>query len=238
MVLSRQIKVILFGMTGYGNNALKVLMEKPYIEIIGVLAPKKPDAPYPYYKCEKLHDVVIKEGFALYEGLNLKDKNNTLLIESLSPDLIVVGSFNQIIPVDIISIPKLGVINVHPSLLPKYRGATPTVWALINNEEETGVTVHFIENEKVDSGRIVLQAKLKIKPSDTDGSLRFRLAELSEKVLSEAIDLILTKDKKTFPQQDESRATYYPKLVLKETEIKMDREHLQRCCGCILQQSS
>ena len=226
-----KVKVILFGMTGFGNNALNVLIKKPYIELIGVLAPKKQESPYPYYKCEKLHDVLIKNGIALYEGLNLKDKNNILLIESLSPDLIVVGNFNQIIPMDIISIPKLGVINVHPSLLPKYRGATPTVWALMNNEEETGVTVHFIENEKVDSGRIVLQAKLKIKPLDTDGSLRFRLAELSEKVLSEAIDLIMTKDKKTFPQQDESRATYYPKRALKDAEINMDREHIQRCYG-------
>lgn len=213
-----KVKVILFGMTGFGNNALNVFMKKPYIELIGVLAPKKQESPYPYYKCEKLHDVVIKKGIALYEGLNLKDKNNILLIESLSPDLIVVGSFNQIIPMDIISIPKLGVINVHPSLLPKYRGATPTVWALLNNEEETGVTVHFIDDEKVDSGRIISQAKLKIKPSDTDSSLRFRLAELSEEVLSDALDLIIIKGKKTFQQQDESRATYYPKRTLKDAE--------------------
>ena len=83
-----------------------------------------------------------------------------MFIKKLSPDIIIVSSFNQIIPKPIISIPKLGVINIHPSLLPKYRGATPTVWALMNGEKETGVTIHFIEDERIDNGNIITQSRL------------------------------------------------------------------------------
>lgn len=206
-------------MTGFGNSALKVLTRQASVEVIGVFTSEREDTPFPYYECEKLHDTVVKSGIALYEGLNFKDEKTYDIIKKLSPEIIIVSSFNQIIPKSIISIPKLGMINIHPSLLPKYRGATPTVWALMNGEEETGVTVHFIADEKVDFGRIIAQAKLKIKPSDTDGSLRFKLAELSEKVLSNALSLILSKDKKMFPLQNESQAAYYPKRTLKDARI-------------------
>ncbi len=217
-----KIKVILFGMTGQGNNALKALVEEPSINLLGVFTSKRQDAPYPYYRCEQLQDIVLRAGIPLYEGLSLKEKETHQIIEKLKPDIIVVSSFNQIIPKDVISVPKLGVINIHPSLLPKYRGATPTVWALMNGEEETGVTAHFIEDERVDSGRIIAQTKLKIEPADNDGVLRFKLVNLSESVLTKALSLVLTKERETFHVQNESEATYYPKRSLKDAEIKTD----------------
>lgn len=216
-------KVLLFAMTGFGNNALKVLISQPFIKVIGVFTPKRQETPFPYYECEKLHDLVVNDGIALYEGLILRKESTYQLIKTLSPGLIVVSSFDQIIPETIISIPRLGVVNVHPSLLPKYRGRTPTVWALTNGEEETGVTVHFIEDKKIDRGRIIEQARLKIEPSDTDGTLRLKLAKLSEGVLAEALSLILIRGKETFPLQNESEATYYPKRTLNDAEINLGR---------------
>jgi methionyl-tRNA formyltransferase len=218
-----KIRVLLFGMTGFGNSALKILVSYPRIELLGVLVPKKQDMPFPYYKCEKLQDSVTKIGVTFYEGLKLKEKKTIELIASICPDLIVVSSFNQIIPLAIISIPIVGVINIHPSLLPKYRGATPTVWALLNGEKKTGITVHFIEDERIDCGRIIAQAKLNIETPDTDGILRLKLAQLSESVLTDALNLIFTKDKKTFPLQNESEATYFPKRTLKDAEIDIHR---------------
>ncbi len=217
------IRVLLFAMTGFGNNALKVLSETSFVNLIGVFIPGRLETPFPYYECKKIEGEAESRGIHLYEDFHLREESAYKTIKNLSPDLIVVGGFNQILPENIISIPKLGAANIHPSLLPKYRGATPTAWALINGEKETGVTVHFIENEKLDQGRIVSQARTKINPSDTDGSLRFRLAMLSEDALREAVDAIISKDKGDFAVQDEAEATYYPKRTLKDAEIILDR---------------
>lgn len=218
-----KIKVILFGMTGFGNNALKVLTGKPFIEVAGVLTPYREANPFPYYECEKIHDLAISLKIPLYEGLVFKEKKTIDFIRALEPDLIVIAGFNQIINKDIISTARYGVINVHPSLLPKYRGATPTVWALMNGEKETGVTVHFIEDERIDSGKIIAQSRLEIAPTDVDGTLRFRLAALSENTLAEALKLILKNDKNKFALQDESAATYYPKRSLKDAAIDINK---------------
>lgn len=218
-----KIKAILFGMTGFGNNALEVLLNHPSVATIAVFTPERQAGFFPYYECEKLHDAVLRNGIALYEGLNFKGENTYDIIKKLSPAIIIVSSFNQIIPKPIISIPRLGVVNIHPSLLPKYRGATPTVWALLNGEEETGVTAHFIENEKIDCGRIIKQAKLSIEPSDNDGTLRLKLARLSGVVLNEALNLLPNIDKKKLPIADESKSAYYPKRTLKDAEIDINK---------------
>lgn len=216
-----RIRAILFGMTGFGNNALEVLLKHPSIKTIAVFTPEKEAGPFPYYECEKLQDAVLRSGIALYEGLHFEGEKTYDIIKKLSPELIVVSSFNQIVPKSIISIPQFGIINIHPSLLPKYRGATPTVWALLNGEEEAGVTAHFIEDEKIDCGRIIKQAKLRIEPSDTDGTLRFKLAKLSEHVLVETLNLFPDIDKKMLPITDES--AYYPKRTLKDAEIDIHK---------------
>lgn len=218
-----KIRTLLFGMTGFGNNALSALLEIASVELIGILTVSRPNVPFPYYECEQLHDAAKVKGVSLYEGLNLKEERTHSLIKDLSPNMIVVSAFNQIITKPIISIPRLGVINIHPSLLPKYRGATPTVWVLMNGEKKTGVTVHLIEDEKIDQGRIISQHLLNIVPMDTDGSLRQKLAKLSEIALREAIEKVLAENKDLFLKQDESEATYYPKRTVKDAEININR---------------
>lgn len=217
-----KINVLLFAMTGFGNNAFNILMKQPFINLSGVFTSKRLVTPFPYYKCEHLYKIAQKYNIPLYEGLSFKDKASVRVVKNLSPDLIVVSSFGQVIPQAVINIPKFGIINIHPSLLPKYRGATPTVWALMNGEKETGVTIHFIENEQVDCGRIILQTKLKIGANDTDGSIRCKLAKLSEKTLVRALHIIIKKGKKVFLGQNELEASYYPKRTVKDAEISLD----------------
>lgn len=209
-------------MTGFGNNTFKILTKQPFVKVTGVFTSKREEKPFPYYECEKLHDLVTKSGVPLYEGLKLRKKNVHHLIRELSPDLILISSFNQILPKAIIIIPTLGVVNFHPSLLPKYRGATPTFWTLMNGEKETGITAHFIEDEKIDCGRIITQERLKIDPSDNDGTLRRKIASLSEKLLINTLRLILKQPNESFPPQDESQATYYRKRTLVDSEINLD----------------
>lgn len=214
-------------MTGFGNNALKVLTDTPFIDLIAVFTSAKQATPFPYYKCEKLETVVRRKDILLFEGLSLKDEETQKVIKKLAPDLIIVSSFNQILPKSVISLPKIGVINVHPSLLPKYRSATPIAWALMNGEKETGVTVHFIDDETVDTGRIITQEKLKISNNDTDGILRQRLAGFSEKVLREALYKIKKRGSKGSLKQEESEATYFPKCSLKDAIIDINKPFVQ-----------
>ncbi len=209
-------------MTGFGNSAVEALSKHDKIDLIAVLTSKRQERPFPYYPCDHLYEMALGKGIPVYEGLSVKETPTFDLIQSLSPELIVISTFNQIITNAIIQIPKYGVINIHPSLLPHYRGTTPTVWAIMNGEEETGISIHFIEDETIDSGRIILQSRLKIMPKDTDGILRYRLAELSKTTLSRAIDMVLKTDRSSFPLQDESLATYFRKRTVKDAEINKD----------------
>lgn len=206
-----KIRAILLGMTGFGNDAFNVLIQHPLINLVGVFTPPSLPGPFPHYPCEKLGEVATRNKIPLYEGRIFKNEETRQLISDLAVDLIVVSTFDQIIPQNIISIPHMGVINVHASLLPKYRGPTPTLWVLANGEKETGITVHFIEDERIDAGRIIAQGKMKILPSHTDGRLRQELAKLSEEVLIKALHLIQKKDKTKFLLQNEPDASYYPK---------------------------
>ena len=217
-----RINVILFGMTGFGNNGFKVLLSESFVNLIGIFTPNRINAAFPYFKCEHLQEVVKRNNVILYEGLQLKDLNTIKIIQTLKPDLIIVSNFNQIFPAEISLIPKLGVINIHPSLLPKYRGATPTFWVLMNGEKETGVTAHFIENDKIDSGRVISQDRLKIEESDNDGTLRHKLSKLSEKTLRDSLNLIM-QGKNEFLSQNEGKATYFPKRPLNNFLVDINK---------------
>ena len=128
-------------------------------------------------------------------------------IRALGPDLIAVAHFGQILRTPLLAIPPRGCINVHPSLLPRYRGPEPFYWVLKYRERETGVTVHHID-AGIDSGDIVLQRAIPIRPGETERSLRDRSAAVGAGALLEAVRLI---DAGTAPrrQQDEREASYY-----------------------------
>ena len=137
-------------------------------------------------------------------------------IAQLAADLFVVVAF-RILPLELLMIPPRGAINLHASLLPRYRGAAPINWALINGEEETGVTVFQIK-PTIDTGDILLQERVAILPSDTYGTLAPRLAEIGARLIVEAIDGLETGTLKGTPQ-DESLATPAPKIFPELGEI-------------------
>jgi methionyl-tRNA formyltransferase len=132
------------------------------------------------------------------------------LIKKLAPDLLVVIAFGQKISSEIISIPSKGAINVHGSLLPKYRGAAPINWAIINGETETGISIITLA-EKMDTGEILAQAKLKIADDDTSDIVRDALAKLAAPLLIETIDKIAAGTA-TYTKQENSKVTKSPKL--------------------------
>ncbi|MBN2097665.1 MAG: methionyl-tRNA formyltransferase [Candidatus Omnitrophica bacterium] len=125
-------------------------------------------------------------------------------------DLFIVCAYGKILTKQLLSMPKIYAINLHGSLLPKYRGAAPVNWAIINGEKESGVTIIKM-NELMDQGEIMLQKKLKINDTDTAISLSEKLAQIGKQTLLEALDLIADK-KATFTKQDEGQVSFAPKL--------------------------
>ena len=148
---------------------------------------------------------------------SLRDKNFSQSLNALKPDLFVVVAFS-ILPQEILMIPKLGSINLHPSLLPAYRGAAPIVWAIANGEKKTGLTT-FLLNKEVDSGNILLQHDVPIHPEETSGTLQERLSILGADLITETINGIEKKSLNPKPQSD-SGASYAPKLSKNDGRIE------------------
>lgn len=141
-------------------------------------------------------------------------------LKALDADLFVVVAF-RILPTTILDIPKKGSINLHASLLPRYRGAAPIHWAIINGEEETGCTVFFLD-EKVDTGNVIAQKKTAIGDNETTGELYDRLRDMGSELLLDSINKIDSGDY-SLSEQDHSKATPAPKLFREDCHIDFNK---------------
>ncbi|MCP9290747.1 methionyl-tRNA formyltransferase [Gracilimonas sediminicola] len=162
----------------------------------------------------------LELGLPLIEVDDLSSPQFGTQLKALEADLFVVVAF-RILPTSVLNIPKKGSINLHASLLPKYRGAAPIHWAIINGEEETGCTVFFLD-EKVDTGNIILQQKTKIGDNETTGELYNRLRDMGSELLLESIHKIDSEDY-TLSAQDHSIATPAPKLFRDDCHIDFNK---------------
>lgn len=154
-----------------------------------------------------------KRDIMLLQPETLKDENFEKILNDLNLDLFVVVSYGQILPLKLLKIPKYGSINLHASLLPKYRGASPIAWAILNGDKVTGVTTMLMD-EGMDTGSILLQREVIINDDDTLETLQNRLAQVGAQLLIETIKRI--KDGSINPvAQDHSKASYAP-LIMKE----------------------
>lgn len=158
----------------------------------------------------------VELGYPVIETDSTKNGDFIEKISKLNPDLLVVVAF-RILPPELLSVPRYGSINLHASLLPKYRGAAPIHWAIINGEKETGCTVFFLD-EKVDTGHIIKQEPTVIGPDETTGDLYNRLKDLGAKLLVDSVDLISSGDITKFPQNHD-KATPAPKLFSDDGKI-------------------
>ena len=134
-----------------------------------------------------------EQGFKIYQPVKLRENQEIVnIIKDINPDAICVVAYGKIIPKEILDIPKFGCINVHPSLLPKYRGPAPIQWAILNGDEKTGVTTMYLD-EGMDSGDIILQEEIKIDNNETSGELWDRLSKVGAKLLVETLNQIENK---------------------------------------------
>ncbi len=162
-------------------------------------------------------------GFALHKVSTLKSEGNLRRLRQLSPDIIFVSTLSEIIPPEILEIPKLGVINIHAGLLPKYRGPASNFWVLYNREKKTGITFHYM-TQKPDEGDILEQRELEISPEDTEESLDRKLSRLGAEIICGLAEK-MEKGTQQRTAQDNSRATYFPQPEYKKRrELKKRRE--------------
>ena len=158
----------------------------------------------------------VELGLKTIDAIDVKSDDFTDQLEALKPDLLVVVAF-RILPNKVLEIPVKGSVNLHASILPKYRGAAPIHWAVMNGETETGCTVFFL-NEKVDAGHIISRVKTKIGENETTGDIYTRLMSLGSDLLLKAIEKIDSGNVEV-AEQDDSEATPAPKLFTEDAKI-------------------
>jgi methionyl-tRNA formyltransferase len=213
------MRILFMGTPEFALNSLKGLHKKH--DIIGIFTKvDKPNSRGKKIKFNPIKQFGIDNDITVYQPKSVKTEETLNLVRELNPDLIVVVAYGKILPQELIDIPKKGIINVHSSLLPKYRGAAPIHAAIINGEKESGVTIMDIV-EELDAGDIILQEKTPIYETDTLEDLHDRLAIIGEKALLKAVELI-EKDEATRIPQDESKVTFVKPIKRGECEIHWD----------------
>ena len=218
------MKLVFFGSPSSALPSLKKILESGHsIELI-ITQPDKPTG-----RGKRLLPCPVKQtaldlNIPVSQPLKIR-KDDAVLeqLEKIQPDLAVVVAYGQIIPASIIYLPKHNSLNVHFSLLPRYRGASPVQWALLNGEERTGISI-FELNEKMDEGDVLAQEGTEILPEENAAELEARLAQLGADLLIKTIERIESLK----PQkQDHSLATYAPKLKKEDGRIDWGKDSLE-----------
>ena len=207
-------RILFMGTPAFSLPTLELLHSNNY-PVLGVVT--QPDRPAGRGQKEVAPPVKIlaqKLGLPVFQPQKVKDKSFLDIFYQLNPEMVVVAAFGQILPKAIIEFPKLGCLNIHPSLLPKYRGAAPLNWSIIRGETKTGVTIMLMD-EGMDSGDILLQQETPLSATETYGQLHDRLANQGSNLLMTAIEQVIAGKALRHPQ-DLSAVTFAPRLT-KET---------------------
>lgn len=207
------MRICFLGTPEFALPSLSMLVERGY-DVAAVFT--QPDRPK--NRGKKLYAPPVKEyaekhGIPVFQPVKIREESPDDL-RSLKPDLLVTAAFGQILSQEILDIAPLGCINVHGSLLPKYRGPAPIQWAIINGETKTGVTTMYTERG-VDTGDMILKRETDILEDETAGELSVRLAQLGARVLFETLELV-AQGKAPREPQNEAEATYFPMLKKKD----------------------
>lgn len=204
------MKILFIGTASFGLPALKALLNSAH-EILGIVTqPDRPQGRGRKIIPAPIKSLALTHRIPLFQPENIRAPSFLSLIKSLSPEIIVVIAYGQILSKEILALPPRGCINVHASLLPRYRGAAPIPWAIWRGEKRTGVTTMYMD-EGMDTGPILLTAETEIGWEETAGELHDRLAQMGADLLMKTLEGL--EERLIVPQpQDNSQATYAPKI--------------------------
>ena len=204
------MRILFMGTPDFAVASLKALVEAGH-EICGVFTqPDKPKNRGHKLAFSPVKEYALTQNLPVYQPLKMRDGTALALVRELHPELIVVAAYGRILPEDILDTPPYGSINVHSSLLPKYRGAAPINWAILNGESVTGVTIMYMAAQ-LDAGDVIRCAETPIDPDEDAQTLTERLAQLGADTLLQAVEN-LKNGTATRTPQDHTQFTYAPML--------------------------
>ncbi|MBS4959286.1 MAG: methionyl-tRNA formyltransferase [Clostridiales bacterium] len=207
------MRVVFMGTPDFAVPSLSMLHDTEDVVAV-VTQPDRPKGRGHKLAASPVKEKALELGLPVYQPKSVREEDFQKTLQSLKPDIILVVAFGQILPQSILSLPPYGCINVHGSLLPRYRGAAPIQWSVINGEEQAGVTTMYMA-KGLDSGDMLLKASLPIQETDTYGDLIGPLSQLGAELLKDTMAQLKAGTLKREPQ-DETFATYAP-MIEKET---------------------
>lgn len=203
------MRVIFMGTPDFAVGTLEAIVNRGH-EVVAVFTqPDKRKGRTSELQMSPVKEAAIKYNIPVYQPQKVREPEFVKLITELNPEVIVVVAFGQILPKELLELPPYGCVNVHASLLPKYRGAAPIQWAVIDGEEETGVTTMKMD-VGIDTGDMLMVRKYTLEPKETGGSLFDRLEKLGAELLVETLDGLMAGTITPVPQTGE--ATHAAKL--------------------------
>lgn len=199
------MNIVYMGTPDFAVPALEKLIKKYNVTAV-VTQPDKPKGRGKKIIFSPVKELALKNNIEVFQPEKVKDENFIKEMEKLNPDIIVVAAYGQILNEKILNLPKYGCINIHGSLLPKYRGAAPIQWSIINGEEKTGVTIMYMEKE-LDTGDMILKREIPINKEDTYGSVHDKMSLVGAEAVIEAIEMI-EKGNVNAQKQDDTLSSY------------------------------
>ena len=213
----KDIKVVFMGTPDFAVPVLEMLINSTNVVLV-VTQPDKEVGRKKEIKYCPVKEVALNNNIKVFQPVRIR--NDYDVIKKLNPDLIVTCAYGQIIPQELLDIPRLGAINVHASLLPKYRGAAPIQWVLLNGEDETGVSLMYMD-AGMDTGDTFAQEKYLIKDTDNVGTLHDELSKMGALLLERNLDDIINNSTNRV-KQDDSMATYAPMIKREDEQININ----------------
>lgn len=226
------MRIVFMGTPDFAAASLKKLIDEKYDIAAVFTQPDKPRDRGMKLSYSPVKELALENNIPVYQPTKLRDGTATELIKSLRPDILVVVAYGRILPDDMLEVPKYGAINVHASLLPKYRGAAPIQWAVLNGDKITGVTTMYLASE-MDTGDIIYTSETEIGEFETSGELFDRLMVMGAELLDRTLrDIEAGTAPRT--QQDHSKASYVKMLDKSLSPIewaKTPREIIKQIYG-------
>lgn len=215
------MRIVYMGTPGFAATVLEAILAWPDADVVGVFTqPDRPSGRGKRLRPPEVKQLALARGLPVFQPPRLKDAESQQLVRDLVPDMAVVAAYGLILPQAVLDIPTHGCLNVHASLLPKYRGAAPIQRAILGGEHATGITIMQMD-AGMDTGDICMQQTLFIGIDDTAAILHDELALMGGRLIVKALQRVQEKSLPHIPQNEE-RATYAPKLRKEEGEVQWD----------------
>ncbi len=227
--MPEKLRLVFAGTPDFSAAIMQALIEKGYDILAVYTQPDRPAGRGRASRPSAVKQLALEQDLKIYQPVSLKQQSEQQQLQALQPDLMIVVAYGLLLPQAVLSIPRLGCINVHASLLPRWRGAAPIQRSILAGDKQTGVSIMQMD-QGLDTGDVLATASCEIGDDDTGASLHDRLMQLGADTLIACLPA-LQRGALTPEPQDDSQATYAAKLSKKEAQIdwKLDAEQLARC---------